>query len=104
MLICDLADGIVRQADPKTGKSTIFMNTEQGSNSGLNVLTFDNAGDVYVSDSFLRVMWKTGPNHGTPTMFIDSQTLSPEAAPGVILVPGRRPTGPVRGPRAMMGG
>lgn len=87
LLICDLSNGIVWQADPKTGKSTVFMNTGQGSNSGLNALTFDKAGNVYVSDSFLGVIWKTGPNGGTPTMFVDSQTLSPEAGPGVILVP-----------------
>ena len=87
LLICDLSNGIVWQANPKTGKSTVFMNTGQGPSSGLNALTFDKAGNVYVSDSFLGVIWKTGPNGGTPTMFVDSQTLSPEAAPGVILVP-----------------
>jgi sugar lactone lactonase YvrE len=87
LLICDLSNGIVWQADPKTGKATVFMNTGQGSNSGLNALTFDKAGNVYVSDSFLGVIWKTGPNGGSPSIFIDSQTLSPEAATGVILVP-----------------
>ena len=87
LLICDLSNGIVWQANPKTGKATVFMNTGQGSNSGLNALTFDKAGNVYVSDSFLGVIWKTGPNGGTPSMFVDSQTLSPQAATGVILVP-----------------
>ena len=87
LLICDLSNGIVWQANPKTGKATVFINTQQGSNSGLNALTFDPAGNVYVSDSFLGVIWTTGPNGGTPTMFVDSQTLSPEAATGVILVP-----------------
>jgi sugar lactone lactonase YvrE len=87
LLICDLSNGIVWQANPKTGKATVFMNTGQGKNSGLNALTFDKAGNVYVSDSFLGVIWKTGPNGGSPSMFVDSQTLSPEAATGVILVP-----------------
>jgi hypothetical protein len=87
LLICDLSNGIVWQANPKTGKATMFMNTGHGSNSGLNALTFDKAGNVYVSDSFLGVIWKTGPNGGPPSMFVDSQTLSPEAATGVILVP-----------------
>ena len=36
---------------------------------------------------FLGVIWKTGPNGGTPSIFVDSQTLSPQAAKGVILVP-----------------
>src|SRR5215469_3887453 len=87
LLICDLAQGIVWQADPATGKATVFMNTGLGGSSGLNALTFDRAGNVYVSDSFQGVIWKTGPTGGAPTVFVDSQTLSPQAANGVILVP-----------------
>ena len=87
LLICDLAQGIVWQADPKTGRSGVFMNTGLGAASGLNGLTFDKAGNVYVSDSFQGVIWKTGPAGGTPVKFVDAQTLSPEAASGVILVP-----------------
>lgn len=87
LLICDLAQGIVWQADPKTGRSGVFMNTGLGAASGLNGLTFDKAGNVYVSDSFQGVIWKTGPAGGAPVKFVDSQTLSPEAASGVILVP-----------------
>jgi sugar lactone lactonase YvrE len=87
LLICDLAQGIVWQANPQTGAASVFMNTGLGSASGLNGLTFDKAGNVYVSDSFQGVIWKTGPTGGTPVKFVDSQTLSPEAASGVILVP-----------------
>jgi sugar lactone lactonase YvrE len=87
LLICDLAQGIVWQADPKTGKASVFMDTGLGSASGLNGLTFDKAGNVYVSDSFQGVIWKTGPTGGTASKFVDSQTLSPQAASGLILVP-----------------
>jgi len=87
LLICDLAQGIVWQANPATGKATVFMDTGLGGGSGLNALTFDTAGNVYVSDSFQGVVWKTGPTGGAPTVFVDSQTLSPQAANGVILVP-----------------
>jgi sugar lactone lactonase YvrE len=87
LLICDLAQGIVWQANPVTGKATLFMDTGLGGNSGLNALTFDKAGNVYVSDSFQGVIWKTGPTGGAPKVFVDSQTLSPQAANGVILVP-----------------
>lgn len=87
LLICDLNQGIVWRADPTTGKSSVFMSTGLGSASGLNGLTFDKAGNVYVSDSFQGVIWKTGPDGGTPTVFVSSQTLSPQAASGVILVP-----------------
>ena len=87
LLICDLDQGIVWQVDPKTGKAGVFMNTGLGSASGLNALTFDKAGNVYVSDSFQGVIWMTGPAGGTPMKFVNSQTLSPEAASGAILVP-----------------
>jgi sugar lactone lactonase YvrE len=87
LLICDLAQGIVWKADPASGKSSVFMDTGLGSASGLNSLTFDRAGNVYVSDSFQGVIWKTGPNGGAPVIFVDSQTLSPQAGPGLILVP-----------------
>ncbi len=71
LLICDLAQGIVWQANPATGKATVFMNTGLGGASGLNALTFDEAGNVYVSDSFQGVIWKTGPTGGTPTTFVE---------------------------------
>ncbi len=87
LLICDLAQGIVWQANPATGSATVFMNTGLGDASGLNALTFDKAGNVYVSDSFQGVIWKTGPTGGTPTVFVNSPTISPQAANGVILVP-----------------
>jgi len=87
LLICDLAQGIVWLADPATGRSSVFMATGLGAASGLNGITFDKAGNVYVSDSFQGVIWKTGPDGGTPTVFVSSQTLSPQAASGVILVP-----------------
>jgi len=87
LLICDLAQGIVWKADPLTGKSRVFMDTGLGSASGLNGLTFDAAGNVYVSDSFQGVIWKTGPHGGRPTQFVASPTLSPQAGPGVVLIP-----------------
>lgn len=87
LLICDLSNGIVWQANPKTGNTTVFMNTGQGSNSGLNALTFDKAGNVYVSDSFLGIIWKTGPSGGTPTAFVTSDTLVPDAFDAQTLIP-----------------
>jgi sugar lactone lactonase YvrE len=87
VLICDLSNGIVWQANPKTGNTTVFMNTGQGSNSGLNALTFDKAGNVYVSDSFLGIIWKTGPSGGTPTAFVTSDTLLPDSYDALTLVP-----------------
>jgi SMP-30/Gluconolactonase/LRE-like region len=87
LLICDLSNGILWQANPKTGNTAVFMNTGQGSSSGLNALTFDPAGNVYVSDSFLGIIWKTGPSGGTPTAFVTSAYLLPNAYDTLTLVP-----------------
>jgi sugar lactone lactonase YvrE len=45
--------------------------------SGLNALTFDKAGNVYVSDSFNGVIWKAGPAGGTPTAWSSDPLLGP---------------------------
>jgi hypothetical protein len=87
LLICDLAQGIVWQADPTTGRSSVFMDTRLGSESGLNSITFDPAGNVYVSDSVQGVIWQTGPNGGTPIPFVTSNTLLPTAFDNQTLIP-----------------
>ncbi len=87
LLICDLADGIVWQANPTTGRATVFMDTGLGSSSGLNGLTFDHAGNVYVADSLQGVIWKVGPNGGTPQTLVSPQLLSPQTVSGAVLLP-----------------
>jgi sugar lactone lactonase YvrE len=62
LLVIDFGAGNVLHVDPVTGTSSVFMGPV--ANSGLNALTFDNLGNVYVSDSFNGVIWKTGPNGG----------------------------------------
>src|SRR5215472_19338820 len=65
LLVIDLGAGKVLKVNPVTGASSVFM-TVTG-NSGLNALTFDHAGNVYVSDSFQGIIWKTGPSGGAGT-------------------------------------
>jgi sugar lactone lactonase YvrE len=67
--------GDVLKVDPKTGQAKLFMNPIPG--SGLNALTFDKSGNVYVSDSFNGVIWKTGPNGGTATQWCSDPLLRP---------------------------
>jgi sugar lactone lactonase YvrE len=62
LLVLDFGAGKVLRVDPVTGTSSLFMGPVAG--SGLNALTFDKLGNVYVSDSFNGVIWKTGPNGG----------------------------------------
>ena len=60
LLVIDFGAAKVLRVDPQTGASSVFM-TVTGS-AGLNALTFDQAGNVYVSDSFQGIIWTTGPN------------------------------------------
>jgi sugar lactone lactonase YvrE len=66
LLVIDFGNARVLKVDQFTGASTVFI-TVTGTGSGLNALTFDNAGNVYVSDSFRGVVWRTGQNGGIAT-------------------------------------
>jgi len=70
VLIADLGSGKVWKVDPKARTTTLFMTAPTATTApGLNALTIDRAGNVYVSDSFQGIIWKTGPNGGTPTQW-----------------------------------
>src|SRR5258707_4257609 len=76
LLVLDFGAGKVLHVDPATGASSVFM-TPTIAGAGLNALTFDKRGNVYVSDSFNGIIWKTGPNGGTPTIWSNSPLLGP---------------------------
>jgi len=64
-LVIDFGAGKVLDVDPHTGGSTVFMAVSAGQPTfGLNAMTFDSAGNVYVSDSFQGAIWKV-PATGT---------------------------------------
>ena len=67
LLIADLGKGVVWKVNPVNETTTNFMTAPNQASAGLNALTFDRAGNVYVSDSFQGAIWKTGPNGGNPT-------------------------------------
>jgi sugar lactone lactonase YvrE len=71
--------GRVLRVDPVTGASSVFM-TATGS-AGLNALTFDAAGNVYVSDSFQGIVWMTGPAGGAGTPWVTSPLLATAGVP-----------------------
>ncbi|HWN50788.1 MAG TPA: SMP-30/gluconolactonase/LRE family protein [Xanthobacteraceae bacterium] len=83
LLILDFFAGKVLNVDPMTGNSSVFMTLSPPPANGLNALTFDKLGNVYVSDSFAGVIWKTGPNGGTPTPW----STDPLLRPGTGLTP-----------------
>lgn len=79
LLMLDFGAGKVLTVDPVTGASSVFM-TVTGS-SGLNGITFDQAGNVYVSDSFQGIIWKTGPSGGAGTVWVSDPLLTTTGIP-----------------------
>jgi len=87
LLVLDFGAGNVLKVDPKTGSSSVFMGPV--AKSGLNALTFDNSGNVYVSDSFNGVIWKTGKNGGAFAPWSSGVLLQPGVPP--LTPPGLTP-------------
>ncbi len=80
LLVIDFGSAQVLKVDPTTGASSLFM-TPPVSGAGLNALAFDKAGNVYVSDSFLGTIWRTGPRGGAVTAWVKDPTLTTTGVP-----------------------
>jgi sugar lactone lactonase YvrE len=63
LLVVDYGAGKVLSVDPRTGTSSVFM-TVTGKQPGLDGMTFDGAGNVYVTDAHQGIIWKVGPDGG----------------------------------------
>ena len=57
LLVIDFGSAQVLKVDPQSGNSSVFMTVPTPAGAGLNALTFDGAGNVYVSDSFKGIIW-----------------------------------------------
>jgi sugar lactone lactonase YvrE len=79
LLVLDFGGGKVLKVDPRNGKSSVFA-TVTGS-SGLNALAFDKAGNVYISDSFQGVIWRTGAHGGAASAWVQSPLLQTSGTP-----------------------
>jgi sugar lactone lactonase YvrE len=83
-LLVDFGGSRVLAVDPLTGASTVFMTLPalpHAGGAGLNDVTFDGAGNVYVSDSFQGVVWRTGPAGGEASAWIDDPLLRTSGVP-----------------------
>jgi sugar lactone lactonase YvrE len=79
LLVLDFGHQQVLNVNPVTGSAKVFMQADPG--SGLNALTFDTAGNVYVSDSFEGIIWRTGANGGAATVWAADKSLKPHGNP-----------------------
>jgi sugar lactone lactonase YvrE len=73
--VLDFGAGKVLQVDPTNGSSIVLAGPIAG--SGLNALTFDPAGNGYVSDSFNGVIWQVPPHGGSYTAWSSGPLLGP---------------------------
>jgi DNA-binding beta-propeller fold protein YncE len=82
LLVIDFGAQQVLTVNPFTGESSVFTTIPGGAAAGPNALAFDADGNVYISDSFQGIIWRTGPNGGTPTAWVTSPLLSTTGVPG----------------------
>jgi sugar lactone lactonase YvrE len=81
LLVIDFGGKQVLKVNPHTGESSVFTTIPGGAAAGPNVLTFDKAGNVYISDSFQGIIWKTGPAGGAPVAWVTSAMLATTGVP-----------------------
>ena len=83
LLVIDFGAGKVLRVDPVTGASSVFADVGAIlAGVGLNALNFDKDGNVYVSDSFAGIIWKTGPSGGAVSAWAGpSDLLKPSGIP-----------------------
>jgi sugar lactone lactonase YvrE len=80
LLVIDFGKGTVIKVNPLTGAASPFTSAVLPG-SGLNALTFDKAGNVYVSDSFNGLVQKVGPAGGASTIWVKDAALLPNGFP-----------------------
>lgn len=79
LLVVDFGNAQVLGVDPQTGASSVFA-TVTGP-AGLNALAFDKAGNVYISDSFQGIVWRTGSAGGAAVAWVSDALLTTSGFP-----------------------
>jgi sugar lactone lactonase YvrE len=77
LLAIDFGNRRVLEVNPLTGASSVFMELPLAAEdpSSPNDLTFDRAGNVYVSDSFQGTIWRANPDGSGVTAWIENEPL-----------------------------
>jgi DNA-binding beta-propeller fold protein YncE len=64
-----------RITNAATGAAEVFAVIPGGANAGPNALGFDRDGNVYVSDSFQGIVWRTNPDGSGIAQWVNDATL-----------------------------
>jgi sugar lactone lactonase YvrE len=83
LLVVDYKNPKVFTVDPETGATSVFM-TVSGEDPGLDGLTFDADGNVYVTAAHDGVIWRVGKDGGAATAWAASPLLEPRRSPPLI--------------------
>jgi sugar lactone lactonase YvrE len=81
LLVIDFGNQRVLSVDPVSGDAEVFTTIPGGPGAGPNVLTFDDVGNVYISDSFQGVIWVTGALGGAAAEWISDPLLTTGGVP-----------------------
>jgi sugar lactone lactonase YvrE len=84
LLVVDFGGNQVLKVDPQTGDSSVFMQIPRKTPEAKpapNAPAFDKKGNVYVSDSFQGIIWRTGPNGGKPEEWLNHDLLRTQGVP-----------------------
>lgn len=85
LLVVDFGGNQVLKVDPETGDSSVFIKIPQKTlkaKPAPNKPAFDKNGNVYVSDSFQGIIWRTGPSGGKPEEWLNHDLLRTKGVPG----------------------
>ena len=86
LLVIDFGSKQVLRVDLKKGDSSLFTQIPGDAGAGPNVLTFDSAGNVYISDSFQGIIWMTdengdGDGKAMPSVWVEDALLTTAGVP-----------------------
>jgi sugar lactone lactonase YvrE len=86
LLVIDFGNKQVLKVNPWSGASSVFATLpiapdDLRSGAGLNALTFDTGGNVYISDSFQGIIWRTGPGGGVAEKWVKDTLLTTTGTP-----------------------
>jgi len=81
LLVVDFGNKTVLKVDPRTGAASVFTTIPGSTAAGPNAIAFDRDGNVYISDSFQGIIWRTGPEGGAPTAWVTHPLLTTAGFP-----------------------
>jgi len=82
LLVIDFGNRRVLRVDSFSGQNSIFANIPGPvDGTGPNALTFDKQGNVYISDSFQGIIWRTGQSGGLPVAWVTDPLLGTSGTP-----------------------